>query len=89
MTQNQKKTIENEFNRYPNNDNQNWAIVFERTLIKSRFEITEKILQLYFRERKQPYNICRLLHISKSNFYYHLSNLYETSYLFAHELNLL
>lgn len=89
MTTSQKKTIETEFNKYPNNDNEKWAVVYERTLIKSKFEISEKILQLYFREQRQPYNICRLLKISKSNFYYHLSNLYETSYLFAHELNLL
>lgn len=89
MTKYQKKLIEQKFYDYANlSDGDLWRVVYERTLIKNAFDIGEKLIKLVFVDRRQRYNVCRELKISKANFYYHYSRIIEIAFMFAKDLKL-
>lgn len=89
MTQNQKKTIENEFFNYPTSDNALWKAVFENTLKKFKWEREELVMKKRFIEKKQRYNICRELQIPKRTYYLYLNRIYETAFMWAVELKVI
>lgn len=89
MTQQQRREIENALFTYPNNPNPIWNIVYEKVRDKYKWEKEETVLRLRYADKRQRYNICKEMRISKSVYYYYINRLLETAYLWAIELHLL
>lgn len=89
MTQAQRKTIENEFYNYSTSNNGLWKKVVENTFIAYKWQREEQIIKMFFIDKKQGYNVRKILGISKRVFYYSINRILDTAYLWACEYHLI
>lgn len=96
MTTQSRKTIEQQFYNYSQNQQKSdlWAIVFDRTLIVCeskpyRGKKLDEILKLLYIQHKRVYNICASLDICEDEFYKKKREIKEIALIEAKRLKLL